>query len=108
MKKITTSISLEPHIYFKIKEEEINMSQLINAFFEDYFIETEEDLQLKELEEQRQIIINNIKKEQAQELKLASQIAKAKNKIKEEEKIRDIKSTAHIQSLKANNPLRFL
>ena len=103
----TTSIRIPLDQYIKLKTEKINLSQLVSKFLDDYFIETPEEFEITELELEIKNMDAQIETIKQNKLKVLSQLAKLKQELEEEEKERDIKNTAHVQSLKANNPLRY-
>lgn len=81
----TTSIRLSLDKFMKIKSEKINLSQLVEKFLDDYFVETEEDFDLLELKKQEKNIAENIKVLKDEQLKLLSAI-KRKESIMQDHK----------------------
>lgn len=104
----TTTIRIPLDLFIKIKTEKINLSQLVSKFLQDYFIETEEDFELKELEDELKQIEEELSFKKNEQMKVLSKITKLKQELEEKEIIEDKRRTAEVQSLKANNPLRFM
>lgn len=103
----TTSIRIPLDQYIKIKTEKINLSQLVTKFLDDYFIEDEEQFELKELEEEKEFIGKKLKELQSQEMKLLSQITKKKEELRKKAEEKEKLNYQRTMSMKAINPMRF-
>lgn len=88
-RNITTSVNIPIQQYLKIKEQEINLSKLVTAMLEDYFIETETQFELKEIEEELVTVDKEMKELEKKKIKLLANKIQTAKRIEEEEERRD-------------------